>query len=551
MPAASNGEKTTVSDDHTTTPAPGEPQPPAPHEAQPEYLQQGAGTPLPPESHAPAAGGGSGRKSLLIGGAVVGGLALAGAGAWAAVTLAGGGPQPTEALPADTLAFMSIDLDPSAGQKIEAMKMLNKFPAFDDEFGIDPTDDIRKVVFDKVLESDPCDGLTYDDDIAPWIGDRAAIAAVSGSDGKPAPVFVLQVTDDAKAEDGLGALVACGDSETGGFVVQDGWATVAEDEETAQAVADDAAEGDLESDADYQQWMDEIGDAGFVTMYAAPDSLQSIYDSVGASAEELSAMDVGGTLSDFKGMAGTVRFNDGALEMEIASATPEGGADAGTAAGELAASLPEDTAGAISFSIPDGWLEKFADQMAQTQGGDQTGAELLDQLSQETGLDLPEDFETLTGDAISLSVSADIDVDALSNSGDMSELPAGLRIKGDADAIQEVVDKLTAQLGPDAELFTVESDGDLVAISPSDDYRSALLEDGGLGDVEAFTGAVPEGEDSSMVVFVNFDAGDGWLDQLVEGDAEVADNVEPLDSLGMSAWADGDTAHVVLKLTTD
>lgn len=515
---------------------------------QPEYLQQGDGTPLPP---APAQGGGSARKAVLIGGAVVGAVALAGAGAWAALTLAGGGPQPTEALPDDTLAFVSIDLDPSAGQKIEAMKMLNKFPSFKEQMGLDPSDDIRKAIFDEAFKNGPCEGMSYDDDVAPWIGDRAAVAAVNDADGKPAPVVVLQVSDDAKAEKGLSALSDCAsESDPTAFVVANGWATIAEDQATAQTVVDDTAKGSLEDDATYRKWMGEIGDAGVVTMYAAPEAAQAIADAMGDQGAELSALDFGSSLADFDGMAGTLRFNHGAVEFEAASTAVDGAAS-DNAAGALAASLPADTAAAFSFSVPDNWLEQVADRFADMQGDGSSGADLLDQMSAETGLDLPDDFNTLTGDAIAVSVSSDLDIDALSNSSDPSSLPLGVKIKGDPEAIQGVLDKLTPQLGPESDLLGTDSKGDFLVVGPNGDYRGSLLDGGGLGDSASFKAAVPHGNDSTVVVYVNFDAGNGWLDQLAESDPSIADDVKPLDSLGISGWVDGDTSHVIVKLTTD
>ncbi len=536
-----------MSDEYPTTPAPGQPENPAGVPDQPEYLQQGAGTPLPPAAHEKVSGG-FGRKGFLIGGAALGGLALAGAGAWAAVTLSGGGPQPTEALPADTLGFVSIDLDPSAGQKIEAMKMLNKFPSFKKEFGLDPTDDIRKAIFDEALKSGSCDGLTYDDDVAPWIGSRAAVAAVNGTDGKPAPVVVLQVSDDGAAETGLAALADCGSSDQTEWVVTGGWAVIAETKSTAQGVVDDAADSNLADDASFQQWMGEVGDPGVVTMYAAPDAVQAFYDAMGTDAG--AAFDVSSALANFKGMAGTVRFNDGAVELEAAGPAVDA-ARTDSAAGVLAATLPADTAAAVSVSFPDGWVEALADQVASMQGGDTSGQELLDQMSTETGMDLPEDLETLTGDAMALSVGSDIDIDALTNASDPSGLPLGLKIQGDAEGIQRVLDKLMASFGADAELLAADAEGDLVALGPNPDYRAELLKDGSLGDSAAFASAVPQGSDSTMVVYVNFDAGDGWLDQLAASDPSMAGDLEPLDSMGLSAWVDGDASHVIMKLTTD
>ncbi len=553
-----------MSDQHPTPPGSGQvPEPPAysPGQpaspqgqpwpgpgapGQPEYLQQGTGTPLAGDG---GSGGGSARKGLLIGGAVVGTLALAGAGAWAALALSGGGPQPTEALPADTLGFVSIDLDPSAGQKIEAMRMINKFPSLKDELGLDPSDDLREALFDEAFSSGPCEDKTYQDDVAPWLGNRAAVAAVPGDGDAPAPVVVVQVTDADKAEAGLAALAECSSSQDDvAFVVADGWAVVTEDQGTAQAVVDDAAAGSLADDADYQRWMDELGDAGVLNMYVAPGLSDAMAELLGDEAFGMSAADVE-SFADFQGVAGTVRFNNGALEMEAVGSQSEAMV-AGSSAGALVESLPTDTAMAYAASLPEGWLSDREDEIAQSLGGTPGAEDPFGQLSAQLGLELPDDLETLTGEAFALSLGADFDLDAMSSSEDLSGLPLGLKVQGDADAIQEVLDKLSGQLGPLAEVLGSDTAGDVVAVGPSADYREALLDGGGLGDTAAFADAVPDADGSAFVVFVNFDAG-GWLDDLAAADPGVADDLEPLSSLGMSATVEDDTTHVLVRLTTD
>jgi hypothetical protein len=100
----------------------------------PEYLEYGAGSPLPPEPAAPTetSGGRGGRRAWWIAGGAVALLGV-GAGAWAALGFFQQGAQPAEALPSTTVAYLSIDLDPAGGQKIDAFRTLNKFPAFKDE----------------------------------------------------------------------------------------------------------------------------------------------------------------------------------------------------------------------------------------------------------------------------------------------------------------------------------------------------------------------------------------------------------------------------------
>ena len=62
---------------------------------------------------------------------------------------------------------------------------------------------------------------------------------------------------------------------------------------------------------------------------------------------------------------------------------------------------------------------------------------------------------------------------------------------------------------------------------------------------------VPEADRAVGALFVNFDAGDGWLDTLADGDKEAAANLAPLDALGMSSWRDGDVQHGLVRLKTD
>ena len=76
------------------------------------------------------------RKRLIALGAIVAGGAVVAGGAWAATSFFAAGSQPAEALPASTIAYASVDLDPSGGQKIEAIKTLRKFPAFNDKINL-------------------------------------------------------------------------------------------------------------------------------------------------------------------------------------------------------------------------------------------------------------------------------------------------------------------------------------------------------------------------------------------------------------------------------
>lgn len=550
---------------------------------QPEYLEHGGGVPV-------ERGRGSAarrRKALLVGG-VAAGLAVVGGGVWAAGWYLGSGPQPAVALPASTLGYASIDLDPSGGQKVEAIRMLNKFPAFEG-LGLGADDDIKKWLFEKSGAGATCADLDYAADIEPWLGDRAAVAAVDLGEEQPTVAGVVQVTDQAAAEKGLAELHGCSGGEAGGWVIDGEWAVLAETEDLAEQVADRAAEGTLADDEDFRRWTGETGDPGVVSVYAAPEAGRYLADAMGGmlglgmmpmeyemsavpEGEDMPAFPEDGAfaeggnfpepqvpaelrqaLQDFEGMALTVRFDDGAVELEVA-----GGSRIARSAGvysdggdDVLSTLPEGTAAAVGVGFADGWFGKLLDRMASMSGG-MSPEQLIEQAEAETGLALPEDAETLAGDSAAVAVGGDFDPEAFVNSEDGTDLPVGLKVQGDPAAIEDVLAKLQPKVsaGGGPELVT-ESDGDVIAIGVDQDYVSTLAGDGGLGGSDVFSNVVREAESAGAILFVNFDAGDGWLDSVVGGDAELAENVAPLEGLGMSAWQDGDVAHGVLRVTTD
>ena len=149
-------------------------------------------------------------------------------------------------------------------------------------------------------------------------------------------------------------------------------------------------------------------------------------------------------------MAVAVRFDDGALEVEMAGDTGLNftgvyGTDRGA---DVVETLPADTAAAIGVGFEEGWLTEMVEQVASFTGGEMTTAELFEEASQMTGLDLPQDAETLLGRSAALSFGSDFDPEAFFNSGDAGEIPIALKVQGDAEAAKAVVDKI-ARTGPE------------------------------------------------------------------------------------------------------
>ncbi len=433
----------------------------------PEYLDgSGPAQPAPDNDN---------KKRLIAVGAIVAGGAVVAGGAWAATSFFSTGAQPAEALPASTVAYFSVDLDPSGGQKIEAIKTLRKFPGFTDKVDLQTDDDLRERFFEEVTSSGECEGLDYDADVKPWLGSRAAMAVVDLGEDEPTPVGVVQTTDSGKAEDGLSALVdACGGGEgaegdVGGWVVDGDWIVVAETQEIAQKVVDAADGSTLAGNASFEEWTGEAGDDGFMSMYVGKGVTKYLDELGGMGGMGMmgmpgAAMGEDGTTSDpeevpeelqqmiddFDGMAATVRFDDGAVEIEYAMSNyqpdmtkfidSQNGAD-------MVAGLPDDTVAAFGMSLEEGWAGAMLDYVKRNLPDESaTIDEQLAQFESETGLAFPEDVETLLGEGVTVSLGSGLDPDAVANGGP-GEVPVGIRIDGDADEIQAVLDKIAAQAG--------------------------------------------------------------------------------------------------------
>lgn len=513
----------------------------------------------------------------ILGGAAVGVIAVLGLGGWAALSLLSTGSQPSSAIPANAVGYLSLDLDPSASQKIEAIKILKKFPGIEKELDIGDRDDLRRYVFEMMQEDGVCKDLNYESDVEPWIGDRIALAAMPGDKNSVVPLVALQVTDQDAAATGVAALADCAESkDETGFAFGDDYVLIAEGKSKAEEFVADASESALADDARFKQWTDAAGSSGIVTMYAAPEAPalflddlmdldQQLADPTGVSELSLGtespsinrATDqMKAAYKDFAGMAGVVRFEDGTTELEVAGqGLPAGMSASREGADTGVSSLPASTGAALSVSLSPGWVQDYLDQMSAAFGGGEHLESSIAALEDQTGLSIPEDIETLLGDSVAVAVDADVDFEALSDSEDPSQIPAGIKVQGDAEEILAVVKKIRTRIGPAADLLVTESADGVVVLGLDETYVRGLLEAGQLGDEDAFSRVVPEADNATGVFYLNFDAGDGWADELAkllsEGDPTVVDNVKPLDALGISSWMEGEEQHGLLRLTTD
>jgi hypothetical protein len=555
---------------------------------------------LDSSQEAPATTAGGRRWGPIIG-LTAGALVVAGGAAYGIAQFLGGGASPASAVPDDVFAYLAVDLDPGAGQQVEAYRTLKKFPGLEDELKLSGGDeDLRKAIFEKIADEADCD-LSYEDDIDSWLGSSAAMTGWRYKDS-PELAVAIAVKDQDAAEKGFQKLEACssgsgegsgsdtsGDLEKAtdpGVAFTDGWMVLADDHATAQAFVDAAASSSLADDDDFRSRVDDVGGEGFVTGYVSSGAVDAMLDSMtgGSASGSSTAFGRAGALSssggsdgtdlgvspidplgqsraqlekyfgDFQGAAMSLRFDSGALEVRVhGEGVPGAASMAGGDSG--IEDLPASTAFAYALPVGDTWVSDLVDQMRSSMGAD-TFDQGVEQFEAQTGLSVPEDLQTLLGDGLTISVDSSIDAQGLvSGSPDaISGLPVGLRINGDPEKVRPVLDRILAQVPLPPGMVSVEDGEHSVALAPDPDYAKTLAGSGGLGDDAGFTEAVPDFESGDAAIYADFNG--SWLTDLVKADGgpdteKVLANIEPLDTMGISGSAEDGSFDMLLRVTTD
>lgn len=365
--------------------------PPPPGTPGPATSTDAGSVPPPPSSGTATAAGGPSRgkrRGLKIGIGVLALVLIAGAavGVVAYTKLSGGGPQPADVLPASTVAYARLDLDPSASQKVALLDLINRVPEVKQELGLEDVDsqaDLREVAFTDWFGLDDACGVDYEDDVKPWIGERVGLGLVGGFDITDDEdettlsiaensVLVLQVTDEDQAREGITKLVTeCGvleeiagdlgeDLDEPGIVFRDGYALVTISPDSAKTIDAAADEGTLGADnGKFADDMDTLGEDGVASVWydqgalfdKAEEAIEELGDDAPADAEEfLAAYEILDTA------AVTVRATDDSLEAAGVTTLTR---DLDSPDEDGVAGLPEDTL--IGASLVGG--SQFADNI--------------------------------------------------------------------------------------------------------------------------------------------------------------------------------------------
>ncbi len=478
-------------------------------------------------------------------------IASAGAGFAAGTAVGGGGTQPEDVLPDTVVAYVDLDLDPPAQQKLNLVRLLGQFGGVKREYGSEP--DLRSVAVDWLLNGSALE----DADVSAWVGDRVGLGVSWDPEAQElTPVAALQVTDEREAVSELkrvvepqqvavvdGYVVVTGDlfAEFDALDALDG--VVGSDLPGSQSAADVVAAGQsapLSASPAFTALFDRLDD-GLVTMYVDGDRIaaagEQLADTLGLGGPGLSdALDRLST----SGQAGAViRAEPNALELLAwTSAAPPGGDEPA----RLTSGLPTSTLMAAETT---GGSALVADRWSQLRG--EIGAKTFDKavadVEQQYSLTLPADLVTMAGDDAVLAVDGE---------GLLTGVPGvGLRSLTDPAAGADVATRLEAGLADLTGGFgiTAEGTGDGFLVATTDTYAERLAAgDGGLGADPQFQAALPDAETATTLIWVNFAPVKGFAALAAPESAEL---IAPLQAFGFTISPDGGGSTIRARLVFD
>jgi hypothetical protein len=454
-------------------------------------------------------------------------LALGGGAVVAVQQLSGGGAQPADVLPGDAFAYVRLDIDPSAGQKIAAVRFLGKLPQVRDTL---TGDDPRKKLWELVTKgaSDSCvSAIRYDEDIAPWLGERAGVAVrPGGTSDKPNLALAVQVSDEARAAETLRTLFAC-DKDGADIETRDGYALVMPPG-TGTATMAAIGKGTLATNTTFTSDMAALGEQGVVSAwFDLATGAQQLQD-LGSDALGTPGSGASGTAAEGR-VAAALRFDPSFVEL---AGVVRGATAVNAAPGDPAQllDLPEDTAAALHVSGADQAIDAawpaLADQLASLSGA--TGGDVIAQIEQELDVTLPDDLKVLLGRSFTLALPQQ---DLLAAS---SFVVGGKIASSDSARAAELVDRLDQTMGG---ILTQSVDGGTVYLATDPAYIDSLKKGGSLGDTDTFTAALGDVSRANAVLFVDLDRIESAYLGDLQGDTRAV--VESLRAVGGSTTVTG------------
>lgn len=217
-------------------------------------------------------------KGVLAVGLATALVLVGGGAAFAYQTLAAKGASPEQVIPASALGYLKVDLDPPAGQKVNALQTLRKLNLPANDGG-----DLSTTVADALAEQS--NGKVDAAQVKSWLGKRFAVAAMSDSDtGAYAVLLVASMNDEAAA-----ATLAAASDGNGKAVhaFRDGYLIATDTQAHLDAYTAALTTGALTDNASWQQDIDSVGGDQIAVVWA---DLHRVATAAGTASKGLGAL---------------------------------------------------------------------------------------------------------------------------------------------------------------------------------------------------------------------------------------------------------------------
>ncbi len=511
--------------------------PPQPYPPQ-GYPPQGPGAPTgptgaqgvqfgpPPQSTGRRSGGPV--RVLLVAALVAVVVLVGGAGLFAYQKLAARGGQPDTVVPADAVAYLRLDVDPSAGQKIAAVRFLNKVPKLKEAQSKDG--DLREQLWNLIASSNPkLKSVSYQTDVKPWVGDRVALALLpGGTKDKPNTVLALQVTDEGKARDGIARITSASGKNETDLNLRNGYALFSP-KGTGASLLGALDKGSLAGNATYASDMKVLGEQGIASVWFDGKGLANLASTMTGTGGKATA---GPDLQGLGHGAVAVRFEADYVELagvlQGVKNLPK--LDAGTSG---MAKLPDNTVAAVQLSGLGDALGRAWPDIQKAIGSTRAGADTLSGAEQELGVKLPDDLQVLLGKSLTLALPEQ----DLRNLGGKAPTVGLKAVTTDGRRADQLVKTLVQKSGADS-VVKQRVDGDTLYVATSEDYLASLQTGGNLGGSGAFKLAVADGDKANAGIFVDLDKLEPYyLDRVPKDSREF---VQAMRSVGLSLAVTGE-----------
>jgi hypothetical protein len=340
--------------------------------------------------------------------------------------LASSGAQPDEWAPASSIAYVKLDLDPAASEKIAALRFEQKFP---DAPHVTSVDALKDALLSEAFDQ-PSSNIDYATDIKPWLGNRVAVAAYPDASGKIQPIGILQIKDATQAQAGLAKLIHPPDVTSmskAGFAIENGYAIVGPSQAAVDAAVAAAQTSSITASNQYASDVATLGGDRIVTAWADLGAVEKY--AAKAEASELSNINAlsalgsgGGALGDLTHLSGAQGLTNQlkgrlvvGLSLQSGYASISGrivggdvsGVDAQNAdAGTLLGQLP---AGSVAGIAASGIGPAISKEVTMLEAGPFASMGLkadLDAASAQLGISLPGDAINLIGNGVAIGLDS-------------------------------------------------------------------------------------------------------------------------------------------------